>query len=109
LTPHPTPANLLTLGQPGRSGWLGFPIRYLGPTWTLRVAWISYPLDFLSVAGIDKHVTPHKLRHTYATRLLESGAQLVDIQALLGHVNLSTTQIYTHVGEDRMADVVSRL
>jgi integrase/recombinase XerD len=73
------------------------------------VAWISYPLDFLSVAGIDKHVTPHKLRHTYATRLLESGAQLVDIQALLGHVNLSTTQIYTHVGEDRMADVVSRL
>lgn len=60
-------------------------------------------------AGIDKPVTPHKLRHTYATRLLESGAQLVDIQALLGHVSLSTTQIYTHVGEDRMADVVSRL
>ena len=45
----------------------------------------------------------------YATRLLESGAELVDIQALLGHVNLSTTQIYTHVGEDRMASVVSKL
>ena len=60
-------------------------------------------------ADIDKPVTPHKLRHTYATRLLESGAELVDIQALLGHVSLSTTQIYTHVGEDRMADVVSRL
>lgn len=52
---------------------------------------------------------PRKLRHTYATRLLESGAELVDIQALLGHVNLSTTQIYTHVGEDRMASVVSKL
>jgi integrase/recombinase XerD len=54
-------------------------------------------------------VTPHKLRHTYATRLLESGAELVDIQVLLGHVNLATTQIYTHVSEDRMTGVVSRL
>jgi integrase/recombinase XerD len=60
-------------------------------------------------AGIDKKVTPHKLRHTYAARLLETGAELVDIQALLGHVNLATTQIYTHVGEDRMAGVVSKL
>jgi integrase/recombinase XerD len=40
---------------------------------------------------------------------LESGAELVDIQVLLGHVNLATTQIYTHVSEDRMAGVVSRL
>ncbi|WP_293650251.1 tyrosine-type recombinase/integrase [Thiolapillus sp.] len=60
-------------------------------------------------AGIDKPVSPHKLRHTYATRLLESGAELVDIQTLLGHVNLATTQIYTHVSEERMADVVSKL
>jgi integrase len=48
-------------------------------------------------------------RYTYATKLLESGAELVDIQALLGHVNLATTQIYTHVSEDRMAGVVGRL
>ncbi len=60
-------------------------------------------------AGIDKKVTPHKLRYTYATRLLGSGAELVDIQMLLGHVNLATTQIYTHVSEDRMAGVVARL
>jgi integrase/recombinase XerD len=60
-------------------------------------------------AGIDKRITPHKLRHTYATRLLGSGAELVDIQVLLGHVNLATTQIYTHVSEDRMAEVASRL
>jgi integrase/recombinase XerD len=45
----------------------------------------------------------------YATRLLESGAGLVDIQALPGHVNLATTQIYTHVNGERMADVVSML
>jgi integrase/recombinase XerD len=60
-------------------------------------------------AGIDKPITPHKLRHTYATRLLESGAELVDIQALLGHANLATTQIYTHVSDERMASVVARL
>jgi integrase/recombinase XerD len=69
----------------------------------------AYLNRLVEKAGIDKPVTPHKLRHTYATRLLESGAELVDIQALLGHVNLSTTQIYTHVGEDRMASVVSKL
>jgi site-specific recombinase XerD len=50
-----------------------------------------------------------KLRHAYATRLLESGVELVDIQVLLGHVNLATTQIHSHVSEDRMAGVVARL
>lgn len=60
-------------------------------------------------AQIAKPITPHKLRHTYATNLLNTGAELVDIQALLGHVNLATTQIYTHVDQDRMAAVVNRL
>ena len=69
----------------------------------------AYLRRMLSRAGLDTKVTPHKLRHTYATRLLESGAQLIDIQALLVHVNLATTQIYTHVSEDRMAGVVERL
>ncbi|MGH8624970.1 MAG: tyrosine-type recombinase/integrase, partial [Gammaproteobacteria bacterium] len=69
----------------------------------------GYLRRLLDRAGLDKKVTPHKLRHTYATRLLEAGAELVDIQALLGHVNLATTQIYTHVSEDRMAGVVARL
>jgi integrase/recombinase XerD len=69
----------------------------------------AYLKQLVAKARIDKRITPHKLRHTYATRLLESGAALVDIQALLGHVNLATTQIYTHVDEDRMAAVVSKL
>jgi len=69
----------------------------------------AYLRRLVEKAGINKQVTPHKLRHTYATRLLEAGAELVDIQALLGHVNLATTQIYTHVSDDRMASVVSKL
>ena len=60
------------------------------------------------MAGIDKKISPHKLRHTDATNLLNAGAELVDIQALLGHVNLATTQIYTNVGQERMEQVVAR-
>jgi integrase/recombinase XerD len=60
-------------------------------------------------AKLEKNLTPHKLRHTYATNLLNAGAELVDIQALFGHVNLATTQIYTNVGQERMEQVVARL
>ncbi len=69
----------------------------------------SYLKTLAAQAGIDKPITPHKARHTYATRLLESGADLVDIQKLLGHASLATTQIYTHVDDDRMARVVAKL
>jgi integrase/recombinase XerD len=69
----------------------------------------AYLRHAITRSGIDKLVTPHKLRHTYAARLLEASAELVDIQVLLGHVNLATTQIYTHVSGDRIAGVVARL
>jgi site-specific recombinase XerD len=63
----------------------------------------------LKKAGIEKKISPHKLRHTYATNLLNAGAELVDIKALLGHSTLNTTQIYTNVGQERMEKVVGRL
>jgi integrase/recombinase XerD len=69
----------------------------------------AYLRGMLKKAGIDKKISPHKLRHTYATNLLNAGADLVDIQALLGHSTINTTQIYTNVGQERMEKVVARL
>jgi integrase len=69
----------------------------------------AYLRGMLQKAGIEKKISPHKLRHTYATHLLNAGAELVDIKALLGHSTLNTTQIYTNVGQERMEKVVGRL
>jgi len=57
------------------------------------------------MAGVSKKVTPHTLRHTYATDLLNHGADLRSVQELLGHKNVATTQIYTHVTNKRLRDI----
>ena len=107
-----------TSGRPGSSGRLpairvrprrGGPLflSAQGHRLSRMAAWRDIRRAALT-AGVTGHVTPHTLRHRFATHLLEGGADLRVVQELLGHASITTTQLYTHLTGERIKQVYAR-
>ena len=97
------PRSEWTAGRPTPAVFVGLRGKRLSreSVWRLVKRWTE-------VAGVAERVTPHTFRHSFATHLLEGGADLRVVQALLGHASISTTQLYTHLTGERVREVYAR-
>jgi integrase/recombinase XerD len=100
------PAWLALAGEPGPHGGALF-LSNRGRRLDRRRAW-EMLVATARQAGLKDGISPHTLRHSFATHLLEGGADLRIVQELLGHANISTTQLYTHLTGERIKDVYAR-
>ena len=97
------PREAWTAGRPSAAVFVGRRGKRMSreAVWRLVKAWTE-------VSGVTERVTPHTFRHSFATHLLEGGADLRVVQALLGHASISTTQLYTHLTGERVREVYAR-
>ncbi len=104
MAPWKLPGRLIRPGRPTSEALL---VSRNGRALTRQTVWTTVKQRAVD-AGIGKKVSPHTLRHSFATHLLAGGADLRVVQTLLGHASVSTTQIYTRVDEQRLRQTHDR-